>query len=162
MARYIDADALLKYIKDIPTWYEEFGIGWHATKYPNGSYDCEDIINSILNARAADVVPRSEVAKLEQDVARLEQEKDGLVRKIFEELGDYAADFVAGHIDDDNFLRAIYTLKAKYTNPTQCKDCAHLMFSDCYGECSKGHRGIVKPDDSCEYGEKFRREGRNE
>ena len=92
------------------------------------------------------------------EVAKLEQEKDELVRKIFEELGDYAADFVAGHIDDDNFLRAIYTLKAKYTNPVQCRDCAHLMFSDCYGECSKGHRGIVKPDDSCEYGEKFRRE----
>ena len=105
---------------------------------------------------------QSEIAKLEQDVARLEQEKDELVRKIFEELGDYAADFVAGHIDDDNFLRAIYTLKAKYTNPVQCRDCAHLMFSDCYGECSKGHRGIVKPDDSCEFGEKFRREGRNE
>ena len=85
-----------------------------------------------------------------------------VVKQIFEELGDYAADFVAGHIDDDNFLRAIYTLKAKYTNPTQCKDCAHLMFSDCYGECSKGHRGIVKPDDSCEFGEKFRRERRNE
>ena len=63
----------------------------------------------------ADVSPRSEVTKLEQDVARLEQEKDGLVRKIFEELGDYASDFAGCHIDDDAFLQAIYALRAKYT-----------------------------------------------
>ena len=52
--------------------------------------------------------------------------------------------------------------KAVGIDIVQCKDCKHLMFTDCYGECSKGHRGIVKPDDSCEFGEKFRREGRNE
>lgn len=34
---------------------------------------------------------------------------------------------------------------------TFCKDCEHLMFSDCYGECSKGHKGIVKPNDTCKY-----------
>lgn len=33
-----------------------------------------------------------------------------------------------------------------------CKDCKYLMFSDCYGECAKGIRGIVRPDDTCEYG----------
>ena len=33
-----------------------------------------------------------------------------------------------------------------------CKDCEHLMFSDCYGECSKGYRGIVSPTDTCEHG----------
>lgn len=33
-----------------------------------------------------------------------------------------------------------------------CKDCEHLMFSDCYGECSKAHKGIVNPDDTCDYG----------
>ena len=137
MARYIDADALLKYIKDIPTWYEEFGIGWHATKYPNGSYDCEDIINSILNARAADVVPRSEV-----------------VREIFEELGEYASDFAEGCIDGDQFLQAFYNVKAKHVDVVRCQDCKYLMFSDHYGECSKGYRGIVSPEDSCEHGEK--------
>lgn len=35
-----------------------------------------------------------------------------------------------------------------------CKDCKHLMFSDCYGECGKGHMGIVSPDDFCSYGER--------
>ena len=30
-----------------------------------------------------------------------------------------------------------------------CKDCEYLMFSDCYGECSKAYKGIVSPNDSC-------------
>ena len=38
-------------------------------------------------------------------------------------------------------------------NDVKCHECKHLMFSDCYGECSKAHKGIVNPDDSCEYGE---------
>lgn len=28
------------------------------------------------------------------------------------------------------------------------------LFSDCYGECTKCHLGIVRPDDSCEFGER--------
>ena len=36
----------------------------------------------------------------------------------------------------------------------RCKDCKHLMFSDCYGECSRGYMGIVSPDDYCSYGER--------
>lgn len=39
----------------------------------------------------------------------------------------------------------------------RCKDCKHLMFSDCYGECGKGYMGIVNPDGFCSYGE--RKEG---
>ena len=35
-----------------------------------------------------------------------------------------------------------------------CKDCKYLMFSDCYGECSKAYKGIVRPDDSCGHGVK--------
>lgn len=39
----------------------------------------------------------------------------------------------------------------------RCVECKHLVFSDCYiyiGECGKGHRGIVRPDDFCGYGER--------
>lgn len=36
---------------------------------------------------------------------------------------------------------------------TFCKDCKYLMFSDCYGECSKAYKGIVNADDYCEHGE---------
>lgn len=40
----------------------------------------------------------------------------------------------------------------------KCKDCEYLMFSDCYGECSKGYMGIVSPYDFCSNGMK-RRQG---
>lgn len=37
----------------------------------------------------------------------------------------------------------------------RCKDCKHLMFSDCYGECGRAYlSGIVRPDDFCSYGER--------
>lgn len=36
----------------------------------------------------------------------------------------------------------------------RCKDCKHLMFSDCYGECSKAYLGIVSPNDYCSCGER--------
>ena len=36
----------------------------------------------------------------------------------------------------------------------RCRECKHLMFSDCYGECGKGHMGIVSPDDFCSYVER--------
>ena len=41
----------------------------------------------------------------------------------------------------------------------RCKDCKHLMFSDCYGECEKGYLGIVSPDDFCSYGERIEENG---
>ena len=39
----------------------------------------------------------------------------------------------------------------------RCKDCKHLMFSDCYGECKRNYLGIVRPDDFCSRGK--RKEG---
>lgn len=39
----------------------------------------------------------------------------------------------------------------------RCRECKHLMFSDCYGECGEGHMSIVSPDDFCSYGR--RKEG---
>lgn len=35
-----------------------------------------------------------------------------------------------------------------------CGECEYLMFSDCYGECSKAYKGIVGPDDSCGKGKR--------
>ena len=35
-------------------------------------------------------------------------------------------------------------------NKIECRQCKYLMFSDCYGECSKGNiSGAVKPHFSC-------------
>ena len=39
----------------------------------------------------------------------------------------------------------------------KCKECKHLMFSDCYGGCRLNHLGIVRPDDFCSRGK--RKEG---
>ena len=36
----------------------------------------------------------------------------------------------------------------------RCRDCKYLMFSDFYGECGKGHMGVVGPDDFCSRGER--------
>lgn len=45
-----------------------------------------------------------------------------------------------------------------FNNDVECCQCQHLMFSDCYGECSKGNiSGIVQPHFSCGEGE-FRNE----
>lgn len=43
--------------------------------------------------------------------------------------------------DEDNDKKAV-----------RCAECEYLMFSDCYGECSKGYKGIVNPNDTCKYG----------
>lgn len=45
-------------------------------------------------------------------------------------------------------------IKADVVPVVRCCDCKHLMFSDCYGECSKGYMGIVSPNDYCSYGER--------
>ena len=42
--------------------------------------------------------------------------------------------------------------KSNDKKTVRCAECEYLMFSDCYGECSKGYRGIVNPDDTCQYG----------
>ena len=48
--RPIDADALKLHIKDLPTWYEDVGGRYpNAMKYPDGMFDCEDIMRSIEN-----------------------------------------------------------------------------------------------------------------
>ena len=41
-----------------------------------------------------------------------------------------------------------------YEKVVHCKDCKHLMFSDCYGECGAARMGIVSPDDFCSYGDR--------
>lgn len=46
------------------------------------------------------------------------------------------------------------TPSADVVEVVRCKDCKYLMFSDCYGECSRGHMGIVSPDDYCSRGER--------
>ena len=58
MADYIKREVLLAHVKDLPTWWaDDGGVYGKAMKYPDGMFDCEDIIASIENAPAADVSP---------------------------------------------------------------------------------------------------------
>lgn len=51
------------------------------------------------------------------------------------------------------YYSELATIIKEYKEP-RCKNCKHLMFSDCYGECSKAYKGIVNPKDSCEHFER--------
>lgn len=58
MVKYIDADTLIKRVKDLPTWWADGG-GYYggAMKYPEGMFEPEDVIGIIKNVPAADVAP---------------------------------------------------------------------------------------------------------
>ena len=58
MPDYIDRDALLTHIKDLPTyWADAGGVYGRSMKYPEGMFDCEDVVSSIENAPSVDVAP---------------------------------------------------------------------------------------------------------
>lgn len=58
MAEYIEREALLLHIKDLPTWWANAGwVYGRITKYPEGMFDCEDVVNSIENAPSVEVAP---------------------------------------------------------------------------------------------------------
>jgi hypothetical protein len=68
-----------------------------------------------------------------------------------------------GDVNDTMIQAAMRLARSKIENaPTvdavevvRCKDCKHLMFSDCYGECGRAYlSGVVRPDDFCSYGER--------
>lgn len=58
MAEYTEKEALIAHIKDLPTWWADAGgVYGRSMKYPEGMFDCEDVISSVENAPAADVAP---------------------------------------------------------------------------------------------------------
>lgn len=58
MAEYIEREALIAHIKNLPTWWADAGgVYGRSMKYPDGMFDCEDVISSVENAPAADVAP---------------------------------------------------------------------------------------------------------
>ena len=58
MTEYIDREALIAHIKDLPTWWADAGgVYGRSMKYPEGMFDCEDVISSVENAHPADVAP---------------------------------------------------------------------------------------------------------
>lgn len=58
MDEYIKREALIAHIKNLPTWWADAGgVYGRSMKYPEGMFDCEDVISSVENAPAADVAP---------------------------------------------------------------------------------------------------------
>ena len=58
MDEYIEREALIAHIKNLPTWWADAGgVYGRSMKYPEGMFDCEDVISSVENAPAADVAP---------------------------------------------------------------------------------------------------------
>ena len=56
MTEYIERGALLLHIKDLPTWWADAGgVYGRSMKYPEGMFDCEDVVNSIENAPSVEV-----------------------------------------------------------------------------------------------------------
>ena len=75
----------------------------------------------------------------------------------------YVSDFVIEEmkkiptVDVDRPTRSQFkrmAVQLGYEPVVHCKECKHLMFSDCYGECGAARMGIVSPDDFCSYGER--------
>jgi|GEM_PF-1028432 len=53
--RLIDANALAEHIKDLPTWWADDG-DVYGVRYPDGMFECEDVISSIEDAPTVDAV----------------------------------------------------------------------------------------------------------
>lgn len=58
MAEYIERESIIAHMKDLPTWWaDDGGVYGKSMKYPDGMFDCEDVIGSLEGAPAADVEP---------------------------------------------------------------------------------------------------------
>lgn len=118
------------------------------------------VINNLKNDCSV-VEVNLEEAFLKEFECEIEKAREQAVREFAKKLN---AEF-------ENFAKMVYygttytlvgkgvvnkVVKKMFGNPEEikCKDCKYLMYSDCYGECSQGYKGIVQPDDSCKYGER--------
>ena len=73
MAEYIEREALIAHIKDLPTWWADAGgVYGRSMKYPEGMFDCEDVISSVENAPPADVAPVVHGHWIEQEDGNLD------------------------------------------------------------------------------------------
>ena len=69
--RLIDANALAEHIEDLPTWWADDG-DVYGVRYPDGMFECEDVISSIEDAPTVDAV---EIEALRKSIRSLLQKK---------------------------------------------------------------------------------------
>lgn len=123
MARYIDAEALIEDF-DNDVHCLRMG-GMKGTPRPL-EISLKNVLERIEDAPTADVVPKSEVERLEKDnekltvnmnafglaAKRLKEEKDALAREIFEDIEKYYKEKIYLLMDMPTYLAE---LKKKYT-----------------------------------------------
>lgn len=54
----------------------------------------------------------------------------------------------------NNYIARDSLLEKLQTTSIVTDDLYGMGIMNCYGECTKCHLGIVRPDDSCEFGER--------
>ena len=130
MARYIDAD-LIPYVESENGVLDDFAYRYDINEIPT-----------------ADVVPKSEVERLEREVETLKDNNEHLAVLLVEEKAEVAmgifAEIERMCIDTfGNFNHRVFAeLKKKYTDGTcskkeqvevvRCKDCAHRLTHECH------------------------------
>lgn len=97
---------------------------------------------------------------------------NAIEEKIFKEwkhegfICGWSSEHINFEVDDKEYVLRIDEVQEgehwceKLGNDVKCKECEYLMFSDMYGECRKGYKGIVNPDDSCGKGKRRKGEGK--
>lgn len=129
MIEYIEREALITHMKDLPRWFEKTdGSGWEEN--PLGLFEPDNVIASIENATTADVVPRAE---LEHTLAEVREAKKLYVKDIAKAKAEVAREIFEeienkffGQIDEDSGegILCIYAqdyyedIKKKYTEET--------------------------------------------
>lgn len=128
---------------------------------------------AILNAKGYDSKVWSiEVYKLENAldlINRLQAEndkKDRAFEKLIEVARLWKEKYNNAKAENERLLQELQYPQADTVKPmseeniVHCKECKHLMFSDFEGECSKGYKGIVRPNDNCPFGVRERGESK--
>lgn len=84
--RLIDANALAEHIKDLPTWWADDG-DVYGVRYPDGMFECEDVISSIEDAPTVDAV----------EIEALRNKYQELVAEKAKNSGDAAETYTTGY-----------------------------------------------------------------
>ena len=147
------------------------------------SYPCDKCRN--MRKDALDLINRlqeknsnltSDLTSLQNDLtsakAEVEKRQGGYVTQK-QEIANLEIEFKAMREAANSYKAEIERLLQKLQYPqddtvqlmseeniVHCKECKHLMFSDFEGECSKGYKGIVRPNDSCPFGVRERGESK--
>lgn len=130
MAEYIEREALIAEIqKNISTYWNE-GSG--------GYYLAEDALNySVKTAPTADVVPKSEVEKLNKEIDTLAEEHSDLIvekDQLFDIAEKQKVEIEALKIANDKMYSAIEEIKAEVAREIFEEIEKALNLSKCYGE----------------------------